>query len=109
MMASYSQGEWELVDDSEVVVSGAVIARVMMPDDFPCLDRDADVDAVKDECDANARLIIAAPDLLTACRNMDAALGRYGYTINELFDHDETFIDARDAMTAAIAKAERQS
>ncbi len=46
-----------------------------------------------DNCEANARLISASPDLLAAC---EAALEEYSFIYNE---------EVRSLLTAAIAKA----
>lgn len=53
----------------------------------------------KDEAEANARLVAAAPDLLEAC---EAAYASLGFSVN-----DQTLRAITNQLAAAIAKAKR--
>jgi hypothetical protein len=93
--AKHTPGPWQLDDESEVHKEGAVIASVKMPDDFPCLDEDTDEAALLAECEANARLIAAAPELLAACQGLVDGCDRWdGPTTEEI-----------EAAVSAIRKA----
>src|SRR4051812_41591157 len=76
---------WELDDESVIEHQGAIIANVMMVDDFPCLDRDdeAFIAEVEKECQDNARLIVRAvnchDDLVTMLRGAVHALRSYQF------------------------------
>lgn len=71
----HTPGPWGIYPDRdkfesfsvEMVDGGAVVAIVQNVEDFSCIDED-NADAVDAECEANAHLIAAAPDLLEACR-----------------------------------------
>jgi hypothetical protein len=91
---AHTPGPWSLLDESEIHHEGAMIANVMMADDFPCLDQDDEalIAKVEAECHANARLIKAAPNLLAALKEVVAISDR---------KHD-----AWDKAHAAIAEAE---
>lgn len=60
------------------------------------------------DCDSNARLIEAAPDLFHAAVAMRAALLKYGVQIGDLFGDDADFRAAREAIDEAIRKAVMQ-
>jgi hypothetical protein len=93
-MTEHTPGPWT-EQDGEIIAQGAVIAVVYGADDYPCADEAVELRQLAAECKANARLIIAAPDLLTACeavmRLVDAGECSDGYTA--------------DQARAAIAKA----
>lgn len=71
----HTPGPWE-VDDSGTLtgVNGAHIAAISNLDDFPCADADEMHPETREEVEAeyagNARLIVAAPDLLAAAKAM---------------------------------------
>lgn len=70
----HTPGKWAVdLETGEIVAAdGQVsIGTIYGSDDFPCLDLEDDDEGVRafvSECQANARLIAAAPDLLAACR-----------------------------------------
>ncbi len=68
-MSKHTPGAW--VDDDFLIMAedGTQIANVSSIDDFPCIDEDNEphlVNQIAEECEANVRLIAAAPDLLNA-------------------------------------------
>ena len=71
-MSGHTPGPWTVEDNAIMASVGAHICTVSTSDDFPCLTEsddktEAEVRSDCDiECEANARLIAAAPDLLTA-------------------------------------------
>ena len=77
----HTPGPWRFDADFDhvemVVDGGAVIARIMRPDDFPCRDEDGD-EALAAECAANVRLIAAAPDMLAAFQRMRDLIREFG-------------------------------
>lgn len=79
------------------VAGNATICEVMEADDFPCVEEGTEAD-VQAECEANARLIAAAPEMLDALRTAEKIVGRE-------FPNGQGIIDIR----AAIAKAEGRS
>lgn len=108
MSAQHTPGPWALDEDSNIMAhDGAVaVAVVMLADDYPCLDHDEDeaVEKVQVECEANARLMAAAPDMLTALVAMDRALDAIHDFMPLPFEHHRAWIAAR----AVIAKATGQ-
>lgn len=65
--AKHTPGPWKLDEDDGMIhaVGGAAIAHVYGPDEFPCLDpEEDDIEAIRAEQEANARLIAAVPRLL---------------------------------------------
>lgn len=72
-------GPWENDELLEISGPGAVaVAQVRGPDDFPCLDEDADIDALQQEAEATAAFIAHArqdiPDLLDRIEALERAL-----------------------------------
>lgn len=72
-------GPWENDELLEISGPGAVaVAQVRGPDDFPCLDEDADIDALQQEAEATAAFIAHArqdiPDLLDRIADLERAL-----------------------------------
>lgn len=68
MSAKHTPGPWEQDQSDEYAIMaecGSAIATVLTGADFPCLD-DGEQLAIIPECEANARLIAAAPTLLEA-------------------------------------------
>jgi hypothetical protein len=61
----------------------------------------------REECEANARLIAAAPDLLDACKHLNAVCFDFAEcNANGKTEFDtDVMIDAIETMRAAIAKA----
>ena len=102
--AKHTPGPWVVVFDAdggdhEVQCADAPIALVLGVDNFPCVDREdfehcGYIDRVQR---ADARLIVAAPDLLAACEEVLASLGDY----REIGNYDWEIAILR----AAIAKA----
>ena len=100
----HTPGPW-ILDGFEVSgeISGAAICRVLEADDFPCVEEGTEAD-VQAECEANARLVAAAPDLLEALRKLMALNDNRGTFGGELYQDrvDRAWDEAR----AALAKAE---
>jgi hypothetical protein len=95
-MATHTPGPWELEDLGEGVIrgpGGVHIALVSMESDFACLE-DKERPAAQAECEANSRLIAAAPDLLAAARD---ALE----TFERRFPNSPTTVDLREVIAAA--------
>lgn len=104
----HTPGPWHVEDDGTVQHQGGMVICVpSYAEDFPCLTEDeghseeevrAEVDA---ECDANAVLIAAAPDLLSALRDLcDAWDADHGGA------HRGNVTAATKAARIVIAKAE---
>lgn len=71
----------------------------------------ARVDDSRDEAEANARLIAAAPDLLAALKGFLTAEMRWETAVqtsdqSDIRDATDCLFDAKEVMRAAIAKAE---
>lgn len=72
--AKHTPGPWVLQDDGSIASADAgMICNPAYAEDFPCLD-DEERGPFDDECQANARLIVAAPELLEAAENGLASL-----------------------------------
>lgn len=101
----HTPGPW-ILDDFEVSgeVSGAATCRVLEADDFPCIEEGTEAD-VQAECEANARLIAAAPDMLEALRDCASVLPQYRLKGNTLTD-DEALEAVLERVTEIVAKAE---
>ncbi len=69
-IGAHTAGPWGADEDGDVFAhDGAVhIAHVLVADEFPCLESDAQIQRAQDECEANARLIAAAPLMLETLR-----------------------------------------
>lgn len=69
----HTPGPW-ISDGFDVsgAISGAAICTVMEADHFPCLEEGTEAD-VQAECEANVRLIAAAPDLLSELKRLARA------------------------------------
>jgi len=83
---------------------GPPIAAVFGVDDYPCLDPDDhDIEAVRQECIANGRVLAAAPDLLEAC---EAALNADRPSMG-----DSTHLSPKvsEILVAAVTKAKGES
>ena len=89
----HTPGPWTIEDDS-IEASGAPICVLYDASDFPCWDGPAG--QLEAECEANARLIAAAPELLAACE-----------LAAEVLEQPESGgqAHAHAALTVAIAKA----
>jgi hypothetical protein len=101
MGTKHTPGPWEVDDDGEVSSQNVVVAKVFQWDDFPCLEEH--MEAVQRECEANARLIAAAPELLAALHELDAMYQRIAPDDPEGLHPD--LHPAWKACKAAIAKA----
>lgn len=76
---AFTPGPWEqdFMDDYAIMAeNGSAIATVLTGADFPCLNDDEQL-AVIPECEANARLIAAAPDHALICWAMCVQDGRW--------------------------------
>lgn len=64
----HTPGPW-ILDDFEISgeISGASVCRVLESSDFSCIEEGTEAD-VQAECEANARVIAAAPDMLSALK-----------------------------------------
>jgi hypothetical protein len=74
MSISHTPGPWQQADGDDMEIEaavGAAICTVLTAVDFPCVE-DVDAAAVERECEANARLIAAAPELLSALETVMA-------------------------------------
>lgn len=76
-MGKFTKGPWEMNDDAEIVSQGVVIGMVHQAEDFPCADEE-DNDSLVTECEANARLIVAAPALFDVVERLCYALAASG-------------------------------
>lgn len=67
----HTPGPWVRADYDPYLIEreGAPICVVHDASDFPCWDGPEDV--LEDECEANARLVAAAPDLLALCKEAE--------------------------------------
>ena len=77
MSNKHTPGPWTVDDDENIMaMDGALaIAVIMLAEDFPCISGDDDGEArerLQIECEANADLIAAAPDLLAALQGLMA-------------------------------------
>lgn len=70
--AKHTPGPWAIEDGGIVEASGAPVCVLYTADDFPCWD--GPEGQLEAECEANAALIAAAPDLLALCEAMVAAV-----------------------------------
>ncbi len=94
-MSEHTPGEWAARNQDGVWSVGIPAARQLL----------AKIPAGSIDCEANARLIAAAPALLGACKELVEALGDIWYGTpeeSEPVDVEEIIEQAR----AAIAKAE---
>lgn len=66
----HSRAPFTLNEDGEIISADeVVVGNVLSVHDFPCLDEDDDTyAAAREEYEANARLFLAAPDLLAEAR-----------------------------------------
>lgn len=102
----HTPGPWVRADHDPYTIEreGAPVCVVHEAGDFPCWD--GPEGALEAECEANARLIAAAPDLLAACELWDQ-----GFVDGEEFTPEQllAWLNAnRRAARAAIAKAKGQ-
>lgn len=83
MTTDHTPGPWTVEDDFTIMADvGAHICTVNEPDDFPCLDQDeANQAHVLAECQANARLIAAAPTMLAALTAVHTMVGAYALSL----------------------------
>lgn len=86
----HTPGPWQ-VDDGEITASGFVLGLVYGTDDCPCSE-----DETREECQANAHLIAAAPQLLQACQKFVQWLneGQPRQTQNVLSDAERAIAKA---------------
>ncbi len=101
----HTPGPW-LMDNGEIAASDGqvVIGRVYAADDFLCTypDEDEGVQEFDAECRANARLIIAAPDLLAVCQQLKI----YCEGVSVGCDQDKLLLfELYHSMVAAVRKA----
>lgn len=73
-VVAHTPGPWKIVDDELLGPDDQGIAslHIYTHEDFPCAE-DEQEEEVNAESAANARLIIAAPELLAACHDADCA------------------------------------
>lgn len=60
----WTPGPWEIDEQGHIWGDGMQVAHINYAEDFPCEENEADCQAM---CEANARLIAAAPELFKAC------------------------------------------
>ena len=101
--AQHTKGPWEVVYNDAYVITHPTGDRTYRY--VATTDSQADSSKPiqledKQEDESNARLIAAAPDLLSACREALDYLGR--------IDEGSEGCELRDSLRAAIAKAEAQ-
>jgi hypothetical protein len=67
MKQTHTPGPWEVnLETGEITANGPVVlGTIYGADDFPCNEND-----ITEECNANARLIAAAPELLDALQDL---------------------------------------
>lgn len=102
--ATHTPGPWrvDFEDDPysfEIQKDDVALGCVYGPDDFPCIDEE-NIGSLVAECAANARLIAAAPGLLSAAQEA------LDYFEREFTDDDEPLV-AR-VLRAAINKTTEQ-
>lgn len=106
---SYTKGPWTNEDYEITADDGSVICSVNSIDDFPCIDQDNDPEQLRKlvaELEANARLITAAPELIEACKAVQAAVK--DSIANRLSMNNMKYDDVGQQLVKAIAKAEGQ-
>jgi hypothetical protein len=110
VMSNFTAGPWELdAEDFEVFEKdGGMICTVRHPQDSPCIDvGDEGYVEAATECEANANLIVAAPDIYEALKDAVRWLdGMYQMHQGEALDSMPNNCLPRSAMRAALAKAE---
>lgn len=97
-MSGHTKGPWQhghMMDGENVWIGPDCKA-------IPVAYVDRDPQRARDEWEANARLIAAAPDLLKACSDWIAWLEPGAEWREDAFDHEQAMLDA---MRAAIRKA----
>lgn len=115
----HTPGPWVYEDNAIMAECGVHICTPNTADDFPCVEPGTEPDA-EAECEANARLMAAAPELLDMLNSIkrhgelacvDAHTGRY-FTGGKKPATKDVFQFPRHLLTgvdAAIAKAEGRS
>lgn len=106
--------EYDIGADVEILASGAVIARVLGLDNFPCLDEEHDdFHAMHQEVIDTALLFKAAPDLLAAIEPLFCNRHWANYDIDKLDDLIDLTIRCTKQelidLLAAIKKAKGES
>lgn len=105
MNTPHTPGPWELCTDEspgetiEIRHKGALIATIHGTNDFPCLphDDEQEIARIDAEIQANALLILAAPDLLAVVNELVRDAEKAANPTARMFNYE--------AALAAIAKA----
>ncbi|CAN7297554.1 hypothetical protein LJR221_001460 [Agrobacterium tumefaciens] len=84
-MTQHTPGPWSVEDNAIMAEVGAHICTVTTADDFPCLDTEARP-AAELECNANAVLISASPDMFTALNEMRQQYGRLHDRLSDMIE-----------------------
>jgi hypothetical protein len=112
----HTPGPWTLDEDDdpysfEFQKDGAILGCVCGPDDFPCADED-NYDDLLNETRANARVIVAAPDLLEACERALQFITNgieFGYITMPDKETPDPAHECPDVLRAAIARAKGEA
>jgi hypothetical protein len=101
-MAKYTQGEWKVAENTGVIVcNGEMVAKVNLPPGKPEMNAQDIKDAIS-ERQANACLIVAAPQMYETLKALYEPL-RTGYIANDCIAADRLRLKLENRVKAVLA------